>query len=78
MQNNVLDGSYSMFLGWPWLRNAKVIHDRGKNLITIEGNGAIWMILITKCFDVNTKWPKILLCYDFANDIIDEEEEILL
>ncbi len=27
MWNNVLDDSYSMFLGWPWLRNAKVIID---------------------------------------------------
>jgi hypothetical protein len=27
MQNNVLDGSYSMLLGQPWLRNAKVIPD---------------------------------------------------
>jgi hypothetical protein len=27
MQNNVLDGSYSMLLSQPWLRNAKVIHD---------------------------------------------------
>jgi hypothetical protein len=27
MQNNVLDGNYSMFLGRPWLRNAKMIHD---------------------------------------------------
>jgi hypothetical protein len=41
MQNNVFDGSYSMLLGRPWLRNAKVIHNRGKNLITIESNGVI-------------------------------------
>jgi hypothetical protein len=27
MWNNVLDGNYSMLLGQPWLRNAKVIHD---------------------------------------------------
>ncbi len=78
MQNNVLGGSYSMLLGWPWLRNAKVICDRGTNLITIEGNGAIRMILVTKRLDVNTKWPKVLLCYDFTNDITNEEEEILL
>jgi hypothetical protein len=41
MWNNVLDGSYSMLLSQPWFRNAKVIHDWGKNLITIEDNGTI-------------------------------------
>jgi hypothetical protein len=47
-------------------------------LITIKGNGAIQTILVTKHLDANTKQPKVLLCYDFANGIIDEEEEILL
>jgi hypothetical protein len=73
MWNNVLDGNYSMLLGWPWFRNAKVIHDWGNNLVTIEGNGAIQMIPVIKYLDVNTKWPEVLLCYDFANGITDEE-----
>jgi len=30
MQNNMLDGSYFMLLGRPWLKNVKVIHDWGK------------------------------------------------
>ncbi len=30
MQNNMLDGSYFMLFGRPWLKNAKVIHDWGK------------------------------------------------
>ncbi len=34
------------------------------------------MILVTKHLDVNTKQPKVLLYYDFANDITNEEEEI--
>ncbi len=36
------------------------------------------MIPITKHVDLNTKQPKVFLCYDFANDITNEEEEILL
>jgi hypothetical protein len=36
------------------------------------------MILITKHLDVNTKQLNFFLCYDFANGITDEEEEILL
>ncbi len=27
INNNVLDFSYSMLLGWPWLSDAKVSHD---------------------------------------------------
>jgi len=30
-QNNVVDSSYSMLLGRPWLRDVKVAHDRGSN-----------------------------------------------
>lgn len=73
----MLDGNYSMLLGQPWLRNAKVIHDWGKNLLTIKGNGMISMISITKHLDANTKRPKILLHYDFANGITNEEEILL-
>jgi hypothetical protein len=38
---NVLDSSYSMLLGQSLLCNARVIHDWGNNLITIEGNGMV-------------------------------------
>jgi hypothetical protein len=34
-QNNMVDSSYSMLLGRPWLRDAKVAHDWGNNTITI-------------------------------------------
>jgi len=37
-QNSVVDSSYSMLLGKPWLRDAKVAHDWGSNTITIQGN----------------------------------------
>jgi hypothetical protein len=39
IQNNVLDFSYSMLLGCPWLRDVKVSHDRGNNIINIQRNG---------------------------------------
>jgi hypothetical protein len=48
MKNNVLDVSYSMLLGRPWLRDTKVTHDWGNNLISIKGNGTIYTITITK------------------------------
>jgi len=34
-QNSVVDFSYSMLLGRPWLRDAKVAHDWGGSTITI-------------------------------------------
>jgi hypothetical protein len=32
IQNNVLDSSYSMLLGCPWLRNTKIFHDWDNNI----------------------------------------------
>ncbi len=46
--NNVVDSSYSMLLGRPWLRDAKVAHDWGSNIVTIQGNGIVKIITITK------------------------------
>ncbi len=38
--------SYSMLLGRPWLRDAKVAHDWGSNIVTIQGNAPIRIIII--------------------------------
>ncbi len=34
-QNNVVDSSYSMLLGRPWLKDVKVAHDWGSKIVTI-------------------------------------------
>jgi hypothetical protein len=47
-QNNVVNYNYSMLLGRPWLRDAKVAHDWGSNIVTIQGNGTIRIITVTK------------------------------
>ncbi len=47
-QNNVVDYSYSMLLGRPWLRDVKVAHDWGSNIVTIQGNGTVRTIIVTK------------------------------
>jgi hypothetical protein len=36
INNNVLNSSYSMLLGCPWLRDVKVSHDWGINIVTIQ------------------------------------------
>jgi hypothetical protein len=67
-----------MLLGQPWLHNARVTHDWGTNLITIEGDGTIQIITVTKHLDNNTKHLELLLCYDLMEGVIDKEEEIFL
>ncbi len=47
-QNNVVDSNYSMLFGRPWLKDVKVAHDWGSNIVTIQGNGTIRTITITK------------------------------
>jgi hypothetical protein len=48
LRNNVVDSSYSMLLGRPWLRDVKLAHDWGSNIVTIQGNGIVTIIAFTK------------------------------
>jgi hypothetical protein len=48
IQYSVLDVSYSILLSRPWLKNDKVSHDWGTNLITTKCNGTIKTIVDTK------------------------------
>jgi hypothetical protein len=45
LQNNVINVNYSMLLGRPWFKDAKVAHDWGWNTMTIQGNGTIQTIV---------------------------------
>jgi len=48
-QNNVINYNYySMLLGKPWLKDAKMAHDWGNNIVTIQGNQIVKTIVITK------------------------------
>jgi hypothetical protein len=51
IQNKVVDSSYSMLLGRPRLRDAKVAHDWRNNTIIIQGNGTIRTITVIKCLE---------------------------
>ncbi len=55
INTNVLDSSYSMLLGCPWLRNAKISHLWGTNTITLQGTSTIRTIIVTKKHSVQTK-----------------------
>jgi hypothetical protein len=39
--NTIVNYSYSMLFGRPWLINVKATHDWGNNMITIQGNGIV-------------------------------------
>jgi len=67
-----------MLFGCPWLHKTKVTDDWGNNMITIEGNGIMHIIVVTKHFDGNMKWPIIFLYYNSIDGVIDEEEDVLL
>jgi hypothetical protein len=45
MCNSILDSSYSMLLRHPYLCNAKVTHDWGNNVITIDKVGMVQIIV---------------------------------
>ncbi len=66
-----------MLLGRPWLKDAKVAHDWGSNIVTIQGNGTVRTIIVTKHLGGEVKRPKVLLCYNYQNGIRYEEEDIM-
>jgi hypothetical protein len=55
LQNNVIDVNYPMLLKKPWLRDAKVAHDWGNNIMAIQGNGTVRTIVLTKHLEVKAK-----------------------
>jgi hypothetical protein len=66
-----------MLLGCPWLRNAKLSHDWGNNIIIIQGIGTIRIKPVTKKLRAPTKRLKTLVCYDFHFRISNEEEDLM-
>jgi hypothetical protein len=44
----MVDSSYSTLLGRPWLKDVKMAHDWGNNIVTIQGNEIVRTIIVTK------------------------------
>jgi uncharacterized membrane protein len=59
---SVVDSSYSMLLGRPWLKDVKMAHDWGSKIVAIQGNGTIRTIIVTKHLKGEVGRPKVLLC----------------
>ncbi len=64
-QNSVVDSNYSMLLGKPRLRDVKVAHDWGSNIVTIQGHRIVITIIVTKHLEGEVRRPEVLLCYDY-------------
>jgi hypothetical protein len=77
IDHNVLNFSYSMLLGRPWLKYAKVSHNWESNIITIQGIGIVRTILVIKKLGVQTKRPKVLMCYDFHFGILNDKKDVM-
>jgi hypothetical protein len=75
--SSVLDFSYCMLLGCPWLRDVKMSHDWGNNTITIQGTSTIITVHVTKKLGAPTKHPKLLVCLDFHFGISDKEKDLM-
>lgn len=78
MNYKVVDRTYSILLGYPWLWDAKIIHDQGTNMVMIEGNGAIKNIVISKQLNGYVKRSNVVVNYNFVEDITNEEKKVLL
>jgi hypothetical protein len=77
LQNSVVDYNYSMLLGRPWLRDVKVAHYWVSNIITLQGNGIISIITLTKHLGGEVRKLEVLLCYNYQNGITNEEKDII-
>ncbi len=59
------------------MRNAKVSHDWGTDIATIQGIGIVRTIPIINKLGIETKKANILICYDFHYGISDDEEDVM-
>ncbi len=57
-----------MLLGRPWLWDAKVIDGWGINMVTIEGNGIIKTIFVSKYLSGNIRRLVTIVSYNFMEE----------
>jgi hypothetical protein len=77
INSNVLDYNYSMLLGCPWLKDAKVSHDWGTNIVTIQITNIVKTIHVNKKLSVQTKRLQVLICYDCHFRISNDEKDVM-
>jgi hypothetical protein len=77
LQNSEVGYSYSMLLEKPWLRDAKVTHDWGNNVIIVQGNGIVRTISINKKLGVEIRRPQLFICYDLLKGLTNAKEDLI-
>jgi hypothetical protein len=78
LQNNVVDSNYSMFLGRPWFKDAKVTHDQGNNVIIVQIKRIVKTISVNRKLGLEkTRRPQVLVCYDLMDGLTNEEEDLI-
>jgi len=77
LKNSVVDSSYFMLLGKPWLRFTKVTHDWGNNVIIVQGNRIVRTIYVNKKLGAEIKRPQVLVCYDLMERLTNEKEDLI-
>jgi len=70
--------AYTLLLGRPWLRDARVIHDWSNDQIQIMGDGTIRTIPVNRELGLEATTPETLVCYNYVEGLSDNEESILL
>jgi hypothetical protein len=73
LKNNVVDYSYSMLLGRFWLRDVKVVHDWGNNVIIVQGSGIVKTILVNRKLEIETRRPQVFICNDLLKGLTYED-----
>jgi hypothetical protein len=73
----VVDYNYSLLLGRPWLKDAKVTHEWGNNVIIVQDNGTFNTISVNRKLGVKTRKPQVLVCYDLLKGLTDGEEDLI-
>jgi hypothetical protein len=52
-------------------------HDRGNNVIIVQGNGIITIILVNKKLGGETTRPQVFVCYDLLEGLINGKEDLI-
>jgi hypothetical protein len=61
LHNNVVDSNYSILLGRPWLKDVKITHDWGNNMVIIKGNKTIKTIVVPKTWVIMLKYCCVMI-----------------
>jgi len=66
-----------MLLGRHCLKDAKVTHNWGNNVIIVQGSRRVRTISGDRKLGVKTRRPPLLVRYDLMEGLIDEEKDLI-